>query len=231
MRNGKKSLRDRIGTIRFGNLANKLFGKMEFGFMKFYRDKNTIKLFQEVLTEDPPLLLKPSELFLIYTFAKNQSDLEGDFAEVGVFKGTSAKLICEAKKDKTLHLFDTFEGLPKVDRIDKKFRKNLYIADLEHVKKKLSKYSNVRFYKGLFPEVAFLPVKETKFSFVHLDVDIYSSTKACIEFFYPKMVKGGIIISHDYHAGGVRKAFDDFLKNKSEKIIELPMSQCMVIKG
>jgi hypothetical protein len=225
----RKSLRDRLGTTWVGNLVNALFSKIEFGIMKFYKDENTIKLFQQVLTEDSPLLLKPSELFLIYTFAKNQTDLEGDFAEVGVFKGTSAKIICEAKGDKPLHLFDTSEGLPKVGKIDKKFRDHLYNGDLEYVKKKLSKYSNVRLYKGLFPATA-LPVEKTKFSFVHLDIDIYSSTKACIEFFYPRMVKGGIIISHDYHADGVRKAFDDFFKDKSEKIAELPMSQCMLIK-
>jgi hypothetical protein len=226
----RKSLRDRLGTTWIGNLTSRLIGKIEFGIMKFYKDKNTIMLFQKVLAEDPPLLQQPSELFLIYTFAKSQTDLEGDFAEVGVFKGTSARLICEAKGDKTLHLFDTFEGLPKVDKIDKKFKDNLYSADFEHVKKKLSKYSNVRFYKGLFPKTA-LPIEKTKFSFVHLDVDIYSSTQVCVEFFYPRMVKGGIIISHDYHAEGVRKAFVEFFKNKSEKIIELPMSQCMVIKG
>jgi O-methyltransferase len=106
----------------------------------------------------------------------------------------------------------------------------LYIAGLEYVKKKLSKYSNVRFYKGIFPQIAF-PVEKTEFSFVHLDVEIYSSTKDCIEFFYPRMVTGGIIISHGYHAEGVRKAFDDFLENKSEKIIELPMSQCIIVKN
>ena len=45
------------------------------------------------------------------------------------------------------------------------------------------------------------------------------------------MQKGGIILSHDYsHLEGVRKAFDEFFKNKPEKILELPMTQCMVIK-
>ena len=37
-------------------------------------------------------------------------------AEVGVYQGVSAKLICEAKGDKELHLFDTFEGLPDPER-------------------------------------------------------------------------------------------------------------------
>ena len=44
------------------------------------------------------------------------------------------------------------------------------------------------------------------------------------------MNKKGILISHDYHAQGVRRAFDEFFKSKPEKIIELPVSQCMIIK-
>lgn len=45
------------------------------------------------------------------------------------------------------------------------------------------------------------------------------------------MNKGGIIITHDYiNAIGVRKAFDDFFKDKVEPIIELSGSQCLIVK-
>ena len=49
------------------------------------------------------------------------------------------------------------------------------------------------------------------FSFVHLDVDLYQSTKDGLAWFYPRLNRGGILISHDYsNADGVRKAFDEF---------------------
>ena len=45
------------------------------------------------------------------------------------------------------------------------------------------------------------------------------------------MQKGGIILSHDYSQNlGAKKAFDEFFLNKAEEIIELPMSQCMVVR-
>ena len=162
---------------------------------------------------------------------KNTEKINGDIAEVGVYLGGSAKIICEVKKRKTLHLFDTFEGLPKVSALDSAhFKKGQYNGPLKTVKKNLSLYKNIHYYKGLFPFTSG-PVKNKKFSFVHLDVDIYSSTKACLKFFYPRMSRGGVIMSHDYiSANGVRKAFDEFFEDKKEPIIEMSGSQCLIVK-
>ncbi len=67
--------------------------------------------------------------------------------------------------------------------------------------------------------------------FVNLDVDTYASTRDSLEFFYPRLLPGGILMSHDYaQAEGVREAFDEVLRSKPESIIELPESQCMFIK-
>lgn len=174
-----------------------------------------------------------SEAYQIYMAVKRTEKVKGDIAEVGVYKGGSAKVICEAKGNKPLHLFDTFEGIPKVDEIDTlHFYKGEFAASLEDVKNYLKKYKNVYFYKGVFPSTA-EPVKDKKFSFVHLDVDTYRSTMDCLEFFYPRMNKGGIIISHDYDfALGVRKACDEFFKDKPEPIIKMSMSgsQCLIVK-
>jgi len=95
----------------------------------------------------------------------------------------------------------------------------------------LEKYKNVHFYKGLFPATAG-SVKDKKFSFINLDVDTYESTLNCLKFFYSRMNRCGVIISHDYiSATGVRKAFDEFFKDKPEPIIELSGSQCLIVKG
>ena len=53
-------------------------------------------------------------------------------------------------------------------------------------------------------------LNNAKFSFVHLDVDLYESTKESINFFSPRMIRGGIIVVHDYGCSrGVRKAVDE----------------------
>lgn len=183
------------------------------------------------IKEETELLLFDIEACQILMAVERTRKIEGDLAEVGVYKGGSAKLICEAKGDRFLHLFDTFEGIPKVDEIDRPiFDKGQYAAPLEGVRNYLKEYKNVYFYKGLFPTTA-EPIKNKKFSFVHLDVDTYESTLSCLEFFYPRMSQGGIIISHDYFlSAGVTKAVDEFFKDKTEPIIALPDKQCLIVK-
>ncbi len=178
--------------------------------------------------------LRDCEAYQLYLAVKNSNKIQGDIAEVGVFKGASAKIICEIKGDKRLHLFDTFEGLPKPNAFDDPnvFSKNQFASELSEVKDYLIQYPHVNFYKGTFPTTA-LPVSDKQFSFVHLDVDLYQSTHDSLTFFYPRMAKGGIIISHDYlNSLGVRKAVDDFFKDKPEPIIELETLglQCLIVK-
>ncbi|MCK9580410.1 MAG: TylF/MycF family methyltransferase [Methanoregula sp.] len=178
------------------------------------------------------LLLEDIEAYHIYMAVKRTQKVPGDIAEVGVYMGGSAKIICSAKGDKALHLFDTFEGLPKVDEIDMvwPFYEGKFAASFDDVKDYLKHDTNVHFYKGIFPDTSG-PVQDKKFSMVNLDVDCYESTKLSLEFFYPRMNAGGIILSHDYMtAPGVKKAFDDFFEGKAEPVLETAGSQCLVVK-
>lgn len=224
-----QKFKDRLWNTWIGAILIRIIKIFELRLMDYYHSKKTMNLIKTIIEEDKPFLLTPTELFLVYSFAKNQTFIEGDYAEVGVFKGATARAMCEVKGDKYLHLFDTFEGLPETNNFDTRFEAGMFKSDYEKVMNKLSKYKNVHIYKGLFPNTAG-PVKDRKFAYVHLDVDIYQSTKDCLEFFYDKMSVNGIILSHDYHALGVRKAFDEFFENKREKVIELPISQCFVTK-
>lgn len=173
----------------------------------------------------------PTEMVQIHHCVSSVKRREGDFAEVGVYAGGSARMVCEIKGDRALHLFDTFEGLPEPTFADSSsMRKKMYTATFDLVKTYLGGYKNVFFYPGMFPETAG-PVVNKSFAFVHLDVDLYRSTLECLKFFYPRMVGGGIILSHDYSSlAGVKKAFDEFFADKVESVIELSTSQCVVVK-
>jgi O-methyltransferase len=158
--------------------------------------------------------------------------IEGDIAEVGVFRGGSAKVICEGKEDRTLHLFDTFKGLPRPGIFDDPdaAKEGSFNFDMDSVKACLMEFPNVHIYEGLFPDTAG-PVNNTKFSLVHFDVGLYKSTFDCLSFFYPRMNRGGAIISHDYiYRSGVKKAFDEFFHDKLEIVLGLPSYQCIMIK-
>jgi O-methyltransferase len=154
---------------------------------------------------------------------------------VGVYRGGSAKLIASLKGNKRLHLFDTFAGMPSVCAdVDKHQAGDFADTSLEAVQRYLSAFSGLIFYKGLFPDSAqSLAATATRFSLVHLDVDIYESTKAGLAFFYPRVVRGGLILSHDYRSlqcPGVKRAYDEFFADKPEPVIELWKTQCLMIK-
>lgn len=172
-----------------------------------------------------------NEAYQIAMLVKNTQKISGDVAEVGVFKGGTAKIISKLKGKKNLYLFDTFEGLPDRTRHDDAvYYKGRFSIFFEEVKSYFKSEKGVYFYKGIFPQTA-CPIEKKHFSFVHLDVDLYKSTLDSLKFFYPRMSKGGVIISHDYMTiEGVRKAFDEFFKDKPEVIIELSGSQCVVVK-
>ena len=199
-----------------------------------YEDSERNKMMDLInqVKKEKPILLSDIEAFQVVLGVKSSRKIDGDMAEVGVYQGGSAKLICEAKGDKVLHLFDTFEGIPAVGGADSShFYVGKYAACMEDVKDYLERYDHLHFYEGVFPGTA-EPVKDKIFSFVHIDVDTYESTLSCLKFFYPRMNRGGFIISHDYHDGsmGVRKAIDEFFSDKAEPIIEMSGSQCLLVK-
>jgi O-methyltransferase len=195
-----------------------------FGYKDFQRVYQEIKL--------RTLVGKPRCLWL-WRLAKFAARLEGDIAEVGVYKGGTARVLSQGCPKKAVHLFDTFSGMPVVTpEIDTHKQGDFSDTSLESVKDFLKDCPNVRFHPGFFPGTA-NGLEKDRFCFVNIDVDIYASTKDCLEFFYPRMVPGGIMAFDDYkwkHCAGVKKAIDEFLAGKPEKVIEVEESQCVIFK-
>jgi len=223
----------RLGGGFTEQLAVDILARLHFVLLGAHKDKEVVRLLKRVRKERK-CLLTGFEQFLVYSLARSQSRLAGDMAEVGVYTGASAKLICEARGNKPLHLFDTFEGLPPSSAKDRNVYKGKtrpqYACSLESVQTYLQNYPDIHFYKGLFPDTA-SPVSDRTFSFIHIDVDLYQSTLACLQVFYPRLQPGGILLSHDYSIlSGVKSAFTEFLADKLESLVELPTTQCMIIK-
>jgi O-methyltransferase len=220
-----------------------LFKKLSISFL--YEQKNiTVNFFDKQrqswlslinkVASRTSIMLKPYESYMIAMSVNQTSKVNGAIAEIGVFKGGSAALIGELKGEKKLYLFDTFEGLPDLNQHDtsNEFHKGQFKeTSFEYVKKLVAPFSNVTILKGYFPDTAG-PIMNETFSLIHLDVDLHKTTKDALEFFYPRMSKGGIIISHDYvNADGVRKAFDDFFQDKPEPILIVSDTQCLIVKS
>jgi O-methyltransferase len=220
-----------IAKSRFArSLSIGLLARLELRFLAGHKDHAVLDEIRGV-RRGRESLLSGNEAFTLYSVARAQAGLDGAMAEVGVFQGCSARIISLASGGVPLHLFDTFAGLPEPDAQEHgRMRLGHYAASLAGVQDFLQDRPRVTFYEGIFPDTA-SECEETGFSFVHLDVDLKSSTRACLEFFYPRMVPGGVILTHDYsYLAGVRDAFTEFLEGRRERVVELPSSQAMLIK-
>ena len=129
--------------------------------------------------------------------------LDGAVAEAGVYQGDFASAINRNFPDKKLYLFDTFEGFDARDiaietRYDEKPDRGVQFASTSVglVLSKMSHAENVIIKKGYVPET-FDGIDET-FCFVNLDMDLYQPTYAALKWFWPRMVKNGVVLIHDF---------------------------------
>ncbi len=176
--------------------------------------------------------------YILNRLAFQSLTLEGDFCECGIYKGGSALLIAETIKqqigERLFHLFDTFEGMPEPDP-NKDLSKKGRFADtsVEEVAQLLAAYPFVSLHKGFIPDT-FKDITQCRFSFIHVDVDIYRSVWDCCEFFYSRLVPRGVLVFDDYgfpDCPGAKEAADEFFSQKPEVLICLPTGQCLVFKA
>ena len=155
--------------------------------------------------------------------------LPGSVAELGVYRGTTARLLHELLPGRTLWLFDTFEGFDERDvagdpgATSGSFR--FTDTSLEAVLRHIGRSTRVRACKGRFPETAVAVPAAERFAFVHLDADLQKPTADALEFFYPRMVPGAVLMVHDYGSRawpGVAAAVDAFFADKPESPVRIP---------
>lgn len=157
-----------------------------------------------------------------------ENNTEGAIAELGVFRGDTAKRINEFFKDDKFYLLDTFEGFDERDckeeekqGLSKANSSDFKLTSLDYVKSKMLYKENCYFVKGFFPESAIQIPQDEKFKFVNIDVDLYQPILAGCEYFYSRLVRGGVLLVHDYfhpYYTGVKKAVDEFCKEKNLKV-------------
>jgi O-methyltransferase len=186
----------------------------------------------------------------------------GDFAELGVYKGESAKIIHMMDPSRKFHLYDTFEGFKEEDLLHETGEaatyttRNFADTNLDGVKRYLGDSDRFVYHQGRFPQSAAessqfavrssqknnfkepgnweLGTGNCQLALVNLDVDLYAPTKAGLEYFYPLLSPGGVIIIHDYNYKwpGIKKAVDEFVSAIPETLVMVPDMEgsVMIIK-
>lgn len=175
--------------------------------------------------------------------------LTGEVAECGCFRGMSSFLLCSYLRQHDsafdgvgYHIFDSFQGLapPTTDdeipvdhtdaeRLLRMSRQGAFAASLKTVKHSLAAFPGVEYHPGWIP-LTFQGLAEQTYRFVHVDVDLYDPTWDCLDYFYPRLVAGGIMISDDYSWPGARKAIEEFCVERDLEFIVTAYQQAVMQK-
>ena len=173
-----------------------------------------------------------AETVKILELARECLSMDGDFVEMGCYKGDTSLLLAEVLKgsSKKLWIYDSFEGLPEKSMEDESvlgenFQSGELLVSKREVKERFLRAGLPVpvIKKGWFNELSPDDMPE-KIAFAFLDGDFYESIKFSLQLVASRIVEGGVIIVHDYNnpaLPGVKKAVDEWNKINSIKLILL----------
>jgi hypothetical protein len=160
------------------------------------------------------------------------SHLDGAIVEAGVGGGsgiaTFALLEDSNKLRRKIWGFDSFSGFPSGTNEDsleflkygkpeyKEFSKDFVMHVLRSIMLSVETLNNIRLCEGYMPQ-SFGKYNREPIALLHVDVDLYQSTKDVLEYFWPYLQSKGIVILDEYDCNddavkwpGAKKAIDDF---------------------
>ena len=170
----------------------------------------------------------------IIEIAKRCFLVEGDFVELGCYRGDTSLLLAELlveksveKPVKKLWIYDSFEGLPeKTDNDESELGRDFRKGELAVTKREVKQ----RFLraglpvpiikKAWFDELTGADLPE-RIAFAFLDGDLYESIRDSLRLIEDKINKGGVIMVHDYNnpaLPGVARAVDEWLRGRDIKM-------------
>jgi O-methyltransferase len=175
--------------------------------------------------------------------------LSGDVVECGCFRGMSSYLLCSYLRHHDprfsgsgYHIFDSFQGLAEPtsdDDIPEDHTNHIHLVRMTSagafaapqvtVQKNLSAFPDIAFHAGWIP-LTFRDLPERQYRFVHVDVDLYDPTWDCLEYFYPRLANGGVLVSDDYGWPGAKKAIDEFCAERKIALNVTRYGQAVLVK-
>jgi hypothetical protein len=179
-------------------------------------------------------------MWVLTSLARECGVLPGNYAEFGVYRAGCAFMILATSavpSSKRLFLFDTFAGIPAEALLEPEIGAGLAgelaNTSLEYVARRLSKWhSQIVLVEGdVFQTL--LEADSGPLAFVHMDLNAAAPTRRALEYVYPRLVTGAIIVFDDYGWKGLeaqRTVVDEFFSKKPETVLALPTGQGLLIK-
>lgn len=171
----------------------------------------------------PLTLLTKKQLDLIENcvVAVEKKGVPGDFIEAGIWRGGAIILmraLLNAHKiaDRKVYAADSFAGIPKnaTDRNDPVDAwSDRWVASLAEVRQNIDRFGllddRVVFTVGFFAD-SLKTLAGKQFALIRLDSDSYDSVHTSLNYLYPLVSKGGVVIIDDWHLVGCKQAVLDY---------------------
>lgn len=163
------------------------------------------------------------------------ASIPGDFAECGVLFGAQPAIMLRSLlrrgiRDRKVHLFDSFQGIPRATEEDPPAQQAAYgmstgvlISSGVSVSSIANTLNNLKLWGVFDPQLIELhpgwfqhtlpKANVGALALLRVDVDLYESTRAVYESLYSKVVSGGYVIDDDYGAPEERTACRRALEN------------------
>lgn len=196
-------------------------------------------VFQEIADST---LVDHLRLWELWTLLEQTRYIPGDILEIGVWRGGTGALMAwklqQQKQQSNIYLCDTFTGVVKAGAFDSCYTGGEHAdTSREHVENLLSRLTpsqnNIHILEGIFPEETGEIVKDNNFRLVHIDVDTYQSAQDILDFIWPKVSPGGIVVYDDYGfdcCSGITKHVNDLKNRQDMTIIQNLNGHALLIK-
>ncbi len=165
----------------------------------------------------------------ILEIARECLNIPGDFVEMGCYKGDTSLMLADllSGTGEELWIYDSFEGLPRKSIDDESVLGEDFRAGELYVTKREVKERFLRagiklpiIKKAWFNELTREDLPG-EIAFAFLDGDFYESIRDSLLLVESKMVKGGVIMVHDYDNAalpGVAKAVNEWNEKYGHKV-------------
>jgi O-methyltransferase len=165
-------------------------------------DDEFMRVFESITSHS---LVDRYRCFELWSLMGQSARLGGDILEVGVWRGGTGCLLATRaammQPGATTFLCDTFKGVAKAGPADPRYRGGEHAdtsaATVRELATRLG-LSNVEILEGVFPDETAQALVDRQFSFCHVDVDVYESARGVIDWVWPRLKTGGVVVYDDY---------------------------------
>jgi O-methyltransferase len=166
---------------------------------------------------------------------------EGDFVDCGggfgYFLSSIYSYFNFEESKKKYYMLDSFEGLDlSTSSKEEIHNHNISFAKIgnwyDDILKNHGNKKNLKIIKGFIPNTL-SEVDTEKISFLSIDLNSVKPEVECLNAFWDKVVKGGIVVFDDYGFPGCEKqrdAHNEFAKSKGRMVMSSPTGQGILIK-